>query len=141
MEEVVLAREHVAVLEVADTYLVKSKAICTLVPVVVVSHVNIITIVVTAASPEGTTVEYRHLAPFGVRLVHSSKAIVTGEFRCMSIFVIQLRHALDTDFRAVLQLEQVLTQIKLEVLLAFVTQAILGLCPWKLKARLPASLR
>ncbi|MNG25619.1 hypothetical protein D3C84_1105000 [compost metagenome] len=82
--------------------MIKAETIRTLVPIEVVTHFDAVSIVVTAACPEGTTVEYRHLAPFGVRLVHSSKAIVTGELRCMTIFVVQLRHALDTDGRAVI---------------------------------------
>ena len=136
---VVLAREHVAVLEVADLHLVDTKTSGALVPVVEVGDMDVVTLVEAAPGPQRTAIECRHVAPLGVHLVHPREAVIAGEFRRMTILVVELGHALDADHRAVIQAKQVLAQVQFDVLLALVAQAVLGLRARQLEALLRAA--
>ena len=67
--------------------------------------------------------------------------MVAGEFRGMAVFVEQLRHGLDADHRAIIQGQQVLTQVQLSIMFALVAQAKFRLRARQLETRLAVAVR
>ncbi|MNF48131.1 hypothetical protein D3C84_293590 [compost metagenome] len=99
---------------------------------------DVVTLVEAPPGPQGATVECRHLAPFGVHLVHPRKTMLTSELRRMTVLIEKLGHAFDAEHRAVVKGEQILAQPQLHVMFALVTQTVLGLRAGQLEARLTA---
>ncbi|MNF96875.1 hypothetical protein D3C84_796820 [compost metagenome] len=56
----------------------------------------------------------------------------------MAVFVVQLGHTLDAEYRAVVQGQQVLAQVQLHIVLALVAQTVFRLRAGQLEARLAA---
>ncbi|MNN47713.1 hypothetical protein D3C81_1621470 [compost metagenome] len=86
---------------------------------------NVVTPVVAPAGPERTTVEYRHVTPLGIHLHHPGIAMLACELWTVAIASEQLGHTHHTQGRAVVRLDQVLSQLKFGELFALVAQAVL----------------
>ncbi len=136
LEDVVLAGKRVAVLQPADLHVFDARAGCTLVPVVEIGDMDVVTFVEAPAGPERTAIQLRNLAPFGIGLHHPRPAMVAGELGRVVVLVVERRHAFQAQHRAVIEGHQVMPQIQLGVLFAFVTQTVLGRRPGQLKAGL-----
>ena len=141
LEDAVLARKGVAVLQAANFNVFNTGTRSTLVPVIEVGNVDVIPLVEAPTGPQRAVVKRRDVAPFGVRLHQARKAMVAGELGCVIVFVVQRSHALNAQDRPVVHGEQVLTQPQLGVLLALVPQSELGRCARQLEAGLRFACR
>ncbi len=138
--EVVLARQRVAVFEVADFDVLDTAARGALVPVVEVRDMDVVTLVVTAPRPHRAAIEAGQVGPLRVHLRHARRAVVlTLELQGSVVFVVQRCHGIDAQHRAVVEGQQVLAQLEFGVLLAFVAQAVFGLRPRQLETLLLAT--
>ncbi len=136
LEHAVLAREGIAVLQPANLHVLHAGTGGALVPVVEVGDMDVVALVEAPPGPQRAVVQRRHLAPLGIGLHHPRPAVIAGELRGVVVLVVERRHAFQAQYRAVGEGVEVLTQIELGVLLALVTQAVLGRRAGQLEAGL-----
>ena len=101
---------------------------------------DVITFVVAATGPERTAIERGHVRPLCIGLRQTHRAVVFIEREALVVAVVQRDHAIDAEYRAIVEGVQILAQLKLAVLLAFVAQAVFGLRPRQLETRLATAL-